>query len=195
MNVNVHAMRRVLSVVVLVAACGKGASSDKRDNNKPAGDEPERVTSHELATAPLETATGTIGAMGFSLQLPVSLLRPAKLEGTNVTWEPKKAWLDTPDFTVSFLDMPLPEDSTGTPTPISDEGSAREIARAEKLPGGGYLHLDQRKDHAFFELEVCRPVTGGQLCCSVIQRADKPIAGFTEIVGLAEKVCTSLKPQ
>ena len=193
MSVNVQAMRRVLSIVALVAACGKGASSDKKA--APASDEPQRVTSHELATAPLENATGKAGAQAFSIQLPLSVLKPAKAEGTNVSWEPKKAWLDTPDFLVSFLDMPMTPDSTGMPMPMGTDGSDREIARAEKLPDGGYIHLDQRKDHAFFELEVCRPVPAGQLCCNVIQRADKPIDGFAEIVGLAEKVCRSLKAQ
>ena len=174
-------------IVVGIAACGKGSPEKAPAESASEG---EAVTDRQLAAAPLEAVDAKAGTLGFSIQLPRSLLGAAQIDRTNVSWEPKHASFDTPSFTVLFLDMP-PAD-LGMDQPMGEDAADRVIARNEHLPGGGYLQLDQRKDHAFFELKVCKPAPGGQLCCDVIQRTDKPIDGFAEIVAQAEKICTSV---
>lgn len=187
--------KRMVLFVALLAACGKSKSDDKQPANAPAPASagPDRVSNHTLATTPLQNVAQKAGGVAFTIELPLAELKEPDVEGAYATWEPKKAWTDTPDFTVQFSDMPMSPDSTGDTEPIGDDAKDRVIARAEKLEGGGYLNLDERKDKAFFRLEVCKPAPTGSLCCTVIQRSDKPLEAFDEIVGLAEKVCRSLK--
>ncbi len=139
--------------------------------------------------------TAKAGTLEFSLDLPMSLLQPPETGGDYVTWEVQQAWTDTPGFTVQLRPAPLPAQHTGASEPFGSDAAERAIVRAELLPEGGYLNVDQRKDKKYVMVEVCRPVPSGRLCCTVQQRASEPIAGFAELVGLAEKVCTSMKPK
>ncbi len=182
-------MRRCLLVVVFVIACGKSKSDDAKTSSGP-----ERITNHALATTPLQPFTGKAGSVAFSIQVPLAELKAPETDRAYVTWEAKRGWFDTPSFTVQFNELPFSPDSTGDTQPFGDDAKDRTIARAEKLPDGGYLNLDQRTDHAFFRLEVCRPAASGSLCCAVSQRSDKPLESFDEIVAFAEKVCRSMKP-
>jgi 3-oxoadipate enol-lactonase len=186
---------RTFLAIALLAACGKSNDKPPPPPSEPASDEPPRVTIKELAAAKLETVEGTAGGKAFTIDLPKSLLKKPEVSGAYSTWEPQKAWFDTPDFTVQFNDMPMSPDSTGSPTPIGDDAAKRKIVRAEKLPDGGYINLDARDDKAFYNLEVCRPAFGGALCCTMIQRADKPIDGFADAIALGEKICRSMKPK
>jgi hypothetical protein len=188
------AMREAwMMIVVAIAACGKGSS----DKAAPTESESETaaVTDRALVAAPLETVNAKAGPLAFSIQLPMSLLAAPEVEGVNVEWEAKHGPMDAPSFTVTSLDTPLGPDDLGLTQPIGDDAADRVVARNEHLPGGGYLQLDQRKDHAFFDLTVCKPAPGGHVCCSVIQRTRQPIDGFAEMVGLAEKICRSVTPR
>lgn len=186
---------RVRSIVIVLAvvACGKSKSGEPSQ-----GGEPERMSNHAVAATPLQSVTektgkGDASGVAFTIDLPMAALGAPERTDTAVSWEPKKAWLDSPTFTILYSDMPMQADDTGDPEPFGEDAKERVIARAEKLPDGGYLNLDQRNDHRFFNLEVCRPVPKGKLCCTVIERGDKPLDAFDEIVGLAEKVCRSMK--
>jgi hypothetical protein len=186
-------MRKCLVVLVLVLACGKSKS---KSGDPTPDDDIKRITNKEILAAPLTQVTSKAAAVTFTIDLPASVLKPAEVKGSYSAWEPKAAWFDTPSFTVVMVDFPMSPDSTGTTIPMAgddEERAARVIARAEKLPDGGYINLDQRKDQKFYELEVCRPQGGGSLCCHLIQRDDKPIAEFDAMVQLAEKVCRSMK--
>ena len=188
----------MIAMALLVGCKGgdKAKPADKTPADKAqahATNEPERVTSHELATAPLQNVESTAGGVPFTIDLPVALLKPPQVKDAYSTWEPKKAWMDTPDISVVFSEFPMQPDATGDAEPLGDDAKDRKIVRAEKLPEGGYLNLDARNDHAFFSLSVCRPAKAGSLCCTVIQRAQKPIEGYDEVLGLAEKVCKSVK--
>ena len=188
-------MRKVAVVLVAVVACGKSKSGSSAQ-----GGEPARTSNHELAATPLQsvtekTGTGSNDVAGFTIDLPVALLGVPDRDAASISWEPKKAWLDSPTFTILYNDIPMEPDDTGDKEPFGDDAAERKIVRAERLPDGGYLNLDQRNDHKFFKLEVCRPLAKGTLCCSVIERSDKVLDAFTEIVGLAEKVCRSMKPK
>ncbi len=178
-----------LALALAMVACGK-SKSEQAPEPQP---EPERVSNRTLAATKLETVSSKAGAIAFAIDLPAAQLQPAEVKNAYATWDPKHATMDAPTFTVQFVDQPLSPDSTGDIAPIGDDAKDRTIARAEKLPDGGYLNLDQRNDHAFFHLEVCRPVPAGTLCCSVIERDSKPIEAFAEIVALADKVCRSMK--
>lgn len=187
---------RLAIVILITAACGKGgdkakptAETSKAETSKG----PERISNEALAAAPLQNVAAKAGGVDFAIDLPVSELKPAEIKDAYATWEPKKAWFDTPSISVVFSEMPMSPDATGESTPIGDDAKDRAIVRAEKLPDGGYLNLDARNDHAFFALEVCRPLAAGKLCCSVIQRSEKPLDGYDKIVGFAEKVCRSMK--
>jgi hypothetical protein len=188
-------MRKTLVLALLLVACGKSKPDDKK---QPAAadksDGPERVSNHTLATTPLQNVAGTAGGIAFTIDLPMAELKPAEVKDPYSTWEPKKAWFDTPSFTVQYNELGYSADYTGDTVPMGDDAKDRKIVRAEKLPDGGFINLDERNDRAFFNLELCRPLAKGALCCSVIQRNDKPLEAFDEIVGLAEKVCRSMKP-
>lgn len=182
-------MRKLLLLWILVG-CGKSKATHAAPRSEPA-----HLTNQELVTAPLASVTSQAGTVAFTIDLPISLLKPAEVKDSYSTWEPKGAWFDTPSFTVTAVGMPMGPDEVGLPMPMAgseEEAQARVIARAEKLPDGGYIHLDQRKDERFFELEVCRP-DHDTVCCSVMQRADKPIAAFKETLQMAEKICRSMK--
>ncbi|HUS28349.1 MAG TPA: hypothetical protein VMZ53_07570 [Kofleriaceae bacterium] len=189
-------MRTILLLAAAAAACkgsDKAPSPSGADKPKAKAEGPERISNHELASTPLQNVASTAGTVAFTIDLPSAALKPPEVKGAYSTWEPKKAWFDTPSFTVLFSEMPMSPDATGDSQPLGDDAKDRTIARAEKLPDGGYINVDQRTDHAFFKLEVCRPVNNGSLCCSVIQRADKPIDSFDESLKMAETICTSMK--
>lgn len=191
-------MRIFICVALAAFACGKSdkAANDKVANDKVADDKakgPERVSNQTLVKTPLQNVASTAATVAFTIDLPMAELKPSEVKDAYSTWEPKKAWFDTPSFTVVFSDFPMSPDSKGPTEPIGDDAKDRVIARNEKLPDGGYIALDKRTDQKFFVLQVCRPVNNGGLCCSVSQRADKPIEAFDEIVAFAEKVCRSMK--
>ena len=189
-------MKRALLCAVVIVGCGK--SEPKRAPEPAAGDPsdgPRRVTTQELVAAPLVSTASTAGGHAFTIDLPASLLKKPEVKDAYATWEPIAAWTDTPDFTVQFTDMALRDDETGDAAPMGDDAADRKIVRAEKLPDGGFLNLDQRTDKKFFLMHVCRPATGGKLCCTMIQRASKPIDGFADAVSLGEKICKSMKPK
>ncbi|MDB4954049.1 MAG: hypothetical protein JWO36_1618 [Myxococcales bacterium] len=186
-------MRTTLLLLLVLAACGKSKPSGDQASSS---DEPKRVSNKALIAAPLSTVTSKAGTIEFTIDLPVSLLKPAELSGVNATFNPKDEWLDTPSFTVMFNEFPMSPDDVGEKQIISDggeEAANRVIARAEKLPDGGYINVDQRKDEKYLRLEVCRPQSGGKLCCSLQQRADKPIEAFKDMLQLGEKACRSMK--
>lgn len=186
-------MRKTLVLALLLVACGKSTSEDKKQpaGNKSGG--PERISNHALATTPLQNVAGKADAIGFTIDLPMAELKAPEVKGVYSSWEPKKAWFDTPTFTVQYNELGYPADYTGEPEPLGDDAKDRKVVRAEKLPDGGFINVDERNDHAFFKLELCRPLAKGVLCCSVIQRNETPLEAFDEIVGLAEKVCRSMK--
>ncbi|HVV86682.1 MAG TPA: hypothetical protein VHE35_26670 [Kofleriaceae bacterium] len=192
-------MRRWLVLAITLAACGK--SADKKDttsdDKKPApseSDEPKGVSTKELVAAPLVSTSATAGGKPFTVDLPTSLLKKPEVKDAYATWAPTHEWFDSPGFTVQYMDMPLREGSTGPSEPMGQDAADRKIVRAEALPGGGYINVDQRTDKKFVALQVCRPAPGGYMCCSVTQRADKPIDDFDAAVALYAKICTSLKP-
>lgn len=184
-------MRLTTLVVLSTLGCGKSDKAAPAETSKG----PERVSNDVLAAAPLQKVAAKAGGIDFTIDLPVSELAPPEIQDAYATWQPKKAWFDTPSFTVVFSEMPMGPDETGDSMPIGDDAKDRKIVRAEKLPEGGYLNLDARNDQAFFVLEVCRPLATGKLCCSVIQRSEKPLEAYDKIVGFAEKVCRSMKPK
>src|ERR1051326_3176200 len=122
-------MRKVVVVLIALVACSKSKTDDKA---KPA-EGPEKISNHELASAPLKTVTSTAGGQPFAIDLPVGELKPAEVKNQYASWEPKKAWLDTPSFSVTYNDMPMPPDWMGDTEPIGDDAKDRVIARAEKL--------------------------------------------------------------
>ena len=190
-------MRRLvlLAAIASLVAC-KG--SDKKPTSgsaatKPAADEPPRISNHAFASASLSNVTSKAGPVDFAIALPIDVLKSPEVKDAYSTWEAKAAWFDTPTISVQFSEFPMSPDSTGDTEPLGDDAKDRVIARAEKLADGGYLNLDERKDKQFFRLEVCRPAHDGKLCCSVVQRSDKPLDAFDEIVGFAEKICKSMK--
>src|SRR3954462_6974539 len=143
-------MRFLIVSMLVFAACksgDKGKASPTKDEATHGADQPERVTSHELATAKLENVSSTAGGVAFSIDLPLALLKPPEVKDAYATWEPKKAWMDTPDVSVVFSEFPMSPDSTGDTEPLGDDAKDRKIVRAEKLPDGGYLNLDARNDH------------------------------------------------
>ncbi|HSD85990.1 MAG TPA: hypothetical protein VLB44_00690 [Kofleriaceae bacterium] len=186
-------MHKTLLLTLLLVACGKSTSEDK---HQPAAEKsgPERISNHALATTPLQNMAGKAGDIAFTIDLPMAELKAPEVKGVYSSWEPKRAWFDTPSFTVQYNELGYSADYTGDTEPMGDDAKDRKIVRAEKLRDGGFINLDQRNDEMFFKLEVCRPLAKGALCCSVIQRNDKPLEAFGEIVGLAEKVCLSMKP-
>ena len=182
---------RLAIVLVITAACGKGGDKEKPAAESSKG--PERIPNEALAATPLQNVAAKASGVDFTIDLPVSALKPPEIKDAYASWEPKKAWFDTPSFSVVFSDMPMSPEFTGGDEPLGDDAKDRKIVRAEKLPDGGYLNLDARNDHAFFALSVCRPVPTGGLCCSVIQRSQKPIDGYDQMVAFAEKVCRWMK--
>lgn len=193
-------MRRWLVLAITLAACGKSADKKdtKSDDKKPApseSDEPKGVSTKELVAAPLVSTTSTAAGKPFTIELPGSLLKPPEVKGAYSTWSPTHEWFDSPGFTVQYSDLPLAPDGTGPSTPIGQDAADRKIVRAEKLPGGGYINVDQRTDKKFVAVEVCRRASdGGAMCCTVTQRADKPIEDFEAAVALYTKICMSMKP-
>ena len=191
-------MQRWLLLAIVLGACGKSSDKPKADNKaapEPTeSDGPKRVTTKELVAAPLVSTSSTAGGKPFTIDLPASLLKPPEVKDAYATWAAREEWFDSPGFTVQYGELPLDDTDTGPTTPMGEDAADRKIARADKLPGGGYLNVDQRTDHKFVVVEVCRPASGGHMCCTVTQRADKPIDDFDAAVAVYTKVCTSLKP-
>jgi len=195
-------MKRWLVIAIAVAACGKSSDKPRGDDNKVAepvdSDAPPHTSTKELVAAKLESVASTAQGHAFTVDLPASLLKKPEVKGAYATWSPKKEWFDSPSFTVQYSDIPLIDGSTGMDKPIGQDADQRKIVRAEKLPDGGYLNIDQRTDHAFVLVEVCRPAPGGSMCCHVTQRVDdrkkETIEDFDQAVALYTKICTSMKP-
>ena len=151
------------------------------------------MTEKDLMAQPLAKATETIDGHAFTIVVPTGL--DTDRSKTYVYWRSKSSF-DLPTVSVIYSDMPMTPGEKGPGLSVPEEGQ-REIARNEALPEGGYLQLDQRKDHRYVELELCRPAAGGSMCCDVQQRVgakDPPIADYPAVLVWAEKICRSLAP-
>lgn len=149
---------RLATLLLITTACGKdGGGKPTPETSKG----PERVSNDVLAAAPLQNVAAKAGGVDFTVDLPVTELDPPETKDAYTTWQAKKAWFDTPSFTVVFSELPMSPDETGVAQPIGEDAKDRKIVRAAKLSDGGYLNLDARNDQAFFSLEVCRPVANG----------------------------------
>lgn len=191
-----HARMRAIIVIglCLLSACEskKKEESQGRHSSGREDPPPDLTTNAQIIAAPLVAIDSTADGKPFSIQLPLGVLKKAEVNGAYSTWHVKQDWLTTPSFTVTASAMKMKDGETGDATPMGNDVSERVIARAEALDDGGYINLDERKDHAFFNLEVCRPSGEGRLCCSVMQRDKNPIASYAEMVAFAEKVCKTM---
>ncbi len=182
--------RLASALAITTLACN---STKSKSTSDPDAFDDGANTGKQLAASPQVKTLGTARAFKFAIELPAGAKVETKDDYTN--YELGQNFLTGVSVTVRFEDDVMPEPTSA----FGDDAAERVVTHRESLPGGGWIALDARKDHRFFELAVERKVGAAILRCSVMQRVgmsakDPVIADFDAVIAWGERVCKSVAP-